>query len=99
MGTYFRRANQTITATTTRLLNITTGAAQAVFTSTGYSLMNIMNNGPANVSFGDASLSMGSGNVIFPYAQYIFENLSDDFSVFLRADSIATVVAVTEFKQ
>lgn len=99
MGIYYRRPNSTVTVGTTRLLTITTAAAQAVFVSSGYNAMNVMNDGPAPISFGDASLAMGSGNVIFPYAQYIFENLSGDFTMYFRADSAQSFLAVTEFKQ
>ena len=99
MGTYLKRANQVLNVTTTRLITIVTSAAQRVFVSSGYAVMNVMNNGPAPVSFGDSSLLMGSGNVIFPYAQYIFDSISDDFVIYFRADSAPTRIAVTEFKQ
>lgn len=94
---YFRSANQLGIVGSTRLLTITTGAAQLVQISSGYSSINVMNNGPASVSFGDSSLTMGSGNVIFPYAQYEFLNVVDGFSAYFRADSAQTVIAVTEF--
>lgn len=99
MGTYYRRPNSIVTVGTTRLITITTGASQVIYISSGYNAMNAMNNGPAPISFGDSSLLMGSGNVIFPYAQYIFENLSGDFSIYMRADSAQSVIALTEFKQ
>lgn len=99
MGTYYRRPNSIFSVATTRLISINTGFAQAVYISSGYNAMNIMNNGPAPVSWGDSSLLMGSGNVIFPYAQYIFENMSGDGFIYLRADSAVTTIAVTEIKQ
>lgn len=99
MGTYFRRANQILTTATTRLITIQTNAAQVIKISSGYNAMNVMNNGPAPISWGDSSLLMGSGNVIFPYAQYIFENFSGSGFLYFRADSVASVLAVTESKQ
>ena len=99
MGTYFRRPNNIFTVATTRLVTITTAAAQSITVSSGYNAINAMNNGPAPISWGDSSLLMGSGNVIFPYAQYIFENLSGSSKIYFRADSVASVIAITESKQ
>ena len=99
MGTYYRRANQVFTTATTRLITITTGAAQSITISSGYNAFNAMNNGPAPISWGDSSLLMGSGNVIFPYAQYIFDNVSGASIIYFRADSVASVIAITESKQ
>lgn len=97
--TYYRRPNSQLGAdVTSRLIVITTAAAQLVSLSSGYSAVNIMNNGPSTVSFGDSSLSAGSGNVIFPYAQYEFLNVEDGWSVYMRANSLATTIAITEFR-
>jgi len=99
MGTRFFRAGNLIGNTvSTRLVSITTGPAQLLSISSGFYSINLMNNGPAPVSFGDSSLLMGSGNMIFPYAQYEFLNVSDDWKVYMRADSAATTVAITEFR-
>ena len=95
---YFRASNELGSVSTSRLVVINTGAAQLVQISTGYYSINVMNNGPSNVSFGDSSLLMGSGNVIFPYAQYEFLNVTDDWSAYFRADSSQTTIAITEFK-
>lgn len=97
--TYYRRPNNQLgSASTTRLVVITTDAAQQIFISTGFSAINLMNNGPATVSFGDSSLLAGSGNVIFPYAQYEFLNVIDTWNTYLRANSAQTTVAITEFR-
>ena len=99
MGTYFRRPNEQLGSVgTTRLIVITTGAAQLVTMTSGFSALNVMNDGPAPVSWGDSSLTMGSGNVIFAYAQYEFLNVSDGWNAYFRADSAATTIAVTEFR-
>lgn len=99
MGTrYFRAYNQLGTVGTTRLIVITTAAGQLVSLTSGFTAMNVMNNGPASVSFGDSSVLMGSGNVIFPYAQYEFLNVMDGWGAYFRADSASTTIAVTEFR-
>jgi len=99
MGTYYRRSNTQLGSVgTARLVTITTAAAQLVQLSSGCSAINVMNNGPTPVSFGDSSLLMGSGNVIFPYAQYEFLNVSDGWRAYFRADSLQTVIAITEFR-
>lgn len=98
MATYYRRPSENLGVTTSRLITITTAAAQQVFLSTGFTGINVMNNGPATCSWGDASLVAGSGAVLFPYAQYEWLQLNDGWSVYFRADSAATTIAITEFR-
>ena len=98
MATYFRRPNSNLGIVgTQRLISITTAAAQQVFLSSGFTAINVMNNGPATCSWGDSSLLAGSGAVLFPYAQYEWASLNDGFSVYFRADSVSTIIAITEF--
>lgn len=99
MATYYRRPNTNLGQVgSTRLIVITTAAAQQVFLSSGFTGMNVMNNGPATCSWGDASILQGSGAVLFPYTQYEWLRLNDGWSVYLRADSAQTTIAVTELR-
>lgn len=99
MATYYRRPNTNLgTVGTTRLIVITTAAAQQVFLSSGFTGINVMNNGPATCSWGDASLIAGSGAVLFAYAQYEWLNLNDGWSTYFRADSAQTTISITEFR-
>jgi hypothetical protein len=99
MATYFRRPSDNLGAVgTTRLIIITTAAAQQVFLSTGFTGINVMNNGPATCSWGDSSIAQGSGAVLFPYAQYEWLKLNDGWSTYFRADSAQTTIAITEFR-
>lgn len=99
MGTNFCHSNPLVGLVgTTRLITVTTAAAQvlALLTS-GAILVNFQNNGPANCALGDSAMLMGSGDVVFPYANREFYPVSDNFSTYARADSVATVLAVTEY--
>lgn len=78
---------------TMRLITITTAAAQQITATSGTVMVMIQNNGPANVGIGDSAMLMGSGDVVFPYANRQYENVADGFNLYLRADSVATVVA------
>ena len=98
MGTNFIRTNlQIASVSTTRLITITTASAQLITAGSAAFQIMCQNNGPANVSIADSSISMGSGDVVFPYANREFLNIADGFNVYLRADSVATVVSWTEF--
>ena len=98
MTTNFIRAGLQLGAVgTTRMITITTAAAQQIFLGTGNNAMMVMNNGPNTCSWGDSAIAQGSGNLLFPYSSEEFKNLHDDFSLYFRADSTATELAVTEF--
>ena len=83
---------------TTRTITITTAASQQILLLTsGAILINFQNNGPANVTLGDAGIVANSGDVVFPFANREFYPVSDNFTTYARATSVATVLAVTEY--
>ena len=83
---------------TTRSITITTGAAQQIaLLTSGAILVNFQVNGPANITLGGSAMLHGTGDTIFPYANREFYPVSDNFTTYARAVSIASVIAVTEY--
>ena len=83
---------------TTRTITITTAAAQQILLLTsGAILVNFQNNGPANITVGDSGIVANSGDVVFPFANREFYPISDNFTTYARATSVAAVLAVTEY--
>lgn len=98
MGTNFIRTNVQIASVgTTKLLTVTTGSSQQFTAGSGVFEIMLQNNGPTNIAIVDSSAVMGSGDVVFPYANRQFQNVADGFNLFLRADSVASIMAWTEF--
>ena len=99
MGTNFvYHSLQVGNVLTTRTITVTTAASQQVaLLTSGAILVNFQNNGPANVTLGDSAIVANSGDVVFPYANREFYPVSENFSTYARATSVATVIAVTEY--
>lgn len=99
MGTNFIRTNLAVGAvSTTRTLTITTGGAQQLtLLTSGAILVNLQNNGPGNATIGDSAILANSGDVVFPYASREWYPVTSTFAPYVRATSVATVIAVTEY--
>lgn len=98
MGTNFIRTNfQIASVATTRLITVTTGSPQQFVAGSGVLEIMLQNNGPAPIAIVDSSVVIGSGDIVFPYANRQFQNIANGFNLFLRADSVASVMAWTEF--
>ena len=84
---------------TSRIITITTaGAQQLTLLSSGVILVNLQNLGAvANVTVGGSSMLMGSGDTVFVFANREFYPVSDNFTTYVRADSIAADIALTEY--
>ena len=98
MGTNFVYAQQRIGAVTvSSTLTVTTGAAQQFYASSGAIMVVVECLGPTEVSFGDTGITATSGNVLFPYEDKTWYPVGDDFSQYLRATSVASVVKWTDY--
>jgi len=104
MGTNYRRDNLSAhfaSTLTTRLIDITTGAATQVCASTGAVGMRVTNVGETDITWGDSSIVAQSGGLLFYASEECFDNIRDDFCLFFRAlssgTSVVGKVAVTEF--
>ena len=99
MGTNFVYHSLQVGAVlTTRTITITTGASQQIaLLTSGAVLVNFQVNGPGNITLGDSAIIANSGDVVFPYANREFFPVSDAFTTYARATSVASVLAVTEY--
>ena len=68
MGTNFQYTSLRVgLVATSRVLTITTGAAQLLtLLTSGAILVNVQNNGPANMTLGDSAIIANSGDVSSP---------------------------------
>ncbi len=83
---------------TTRLITIPTGAATEVVMSSGYTAMQVFNVGASTVAWGDSAIQASSAGLMFYSMSKEFNPVSDLFSVYFVADSVAGTIAVNEFK-
>ena len=94
---YFRADPQLGSIGTTRYLTITTAAAQQVIMGSGNQGLFIYNIGSGNLIWGDSSIAVNSGNYIFVNGGREWLNARDQFGIFFRADSVATLISITEY--
>ena len=80
-----------------RALTISTGAATLVVSSIGYMGWSLTCLGPGSLTWGDSSMSMGSGALLYYSMAKEWYPIADTMSTFLRADSVATVVLINEY--
>ena len=84
---------------TSRTIAVTTAAPQQVsLLTSGAVLILFQNIGGSNLTLGDSAMPMGSGDTLHPFVAREFWPCSDNFTVYVRAVSVATVIAVTEYE-
>ena len=99
MGTrFFRASGQFQQVGTTRYLLIPTTTVTTIVMSTGYVGIRIYNSGSNTLIWGDTSISTNSGNFLFPASAHDFEEVNDNFSFSMIADSANSLVSITEYK-
>ncbi len=82
---------------TTRYITITTAAAQLVQITSAKSAMQVFNLGSGNLIWGDSSIAVNSGNYIFVNGAREWTNVNTNFNVYFRADSVQTLISITEY--
>ena len=99
MATRYFRANGGLTGSvgSTRYINITTAAAQSFVLGSNKSGFFVFNVGTGNLIWGDSNIAVNSGNYLFTSAGREFLDLQDAFTIFFRADSVSTLIAVSEY--
>ena len=98
MGTNFVYTQHRIGAVTaSSTLSVTTATAQQFYATSGAIMVVIECLGPAEVSFGDSGITATSGGVLFPYEDKTWYPVSDGFTQYLRATSVASVVKWTDY--
>ena len=82
---------------TTRLITIPTDPTTEVVLGSGNVGMQIFNVGASTIAWGDSSIEASSGGLLFYSMSKEFNPVSDLFSVFFIADSVAGTIVVNEF--
>ena len=102
MGTNFIRANEQLgSATTTRYIMIATNVATQILLDSGNQALTLFNVGSATLVWGDSNIAVNSGNFLYVGVGQDFgkdgRQLQDGWSTYLRADSVQSLVAVTQY--
>ena len=82
---------------TTRTLTVATAPEVLVVSNSGYMGWQIVCLGPGAIAYGGSSIAMGSAGLLYYSMSRTEYPLADTASLYLRADSVATVVAVNEY--
>lgn len=98
MGTRWIRVSEGLAAVgTTRYITIQTNAATQVILTSGYQGLSVFNLGSGSLIWGDSNISVNSGSYLFVNARVEWMDLQDAFGVYFRADSVSSLIAVTEY--
>jgi hypothetical protein len=87
-----------VVAGTARYLSIVTTPATQIVMTSGSQAMTIFNIGSGTLIWGDSSIAVNSGNNLFVQARVEWLNLQDGWSLYVRAESVATLISVTEYR-
>ena len=96
---YFRASQGYASTQTTRHLAIGTAVAVQIVLGSGNSALTVFNQGTGNIVWGDSGIAVNSGNYLFVTGRVEWSDLQDGWSVYLRADSVSSIVTVTESNQ
>jgi len=101
MATRLFRAGNFVETVTTRYLALNSSLATKIVLTSGYTVMRIFNSGSTPIVWGDSSISVNSGNYLFPYGSEEFGEVQDDFNFFAFSDSNGTtgLITITEIRR
>ena len=98
MGTVFFRTSLYLgQVTTSRTLSISTGVATQIILNSGNQGLSIFNIGSATLVWGDSNLAVNSGNNLYVAMRTEWQGIQDGWSVYVRAESAATLISVSEY--
>ena len=98
MPTVYIRTNlQPSTVGTTRILTVSTGAATQVVSLSGYMGMQVTCLGPGEIAYGDTAILADTSALLFYSMSKEYYPIADTLSLYLRANSVATVVALNDY--
>ena len=99
MGTFFLRTNPSLgSASTSRYVSIPTSPATLLTLDSGYQALSLFNVGSATLIYGDSNISVNSGNFIYVGAAAEWLDLQDGWQVYLRADSVSTLISYVQYE-
>ena len=94
---YFRANPQLGSVSTSMYILIPTSPATQIIANSGAQAMQLYNLGTGNLVLGDSNIAVNSGNYLFPLSRIEWTDIQDAFSVFVRADSVQTLITKTEY--
>ena len=98
MGTLFKRVSPYLgNVGTTKLITIATNVARQIVLDSGYLALSIYNIGSGNLLWGDSGIAVNSGNYLFVNQRTEWLDLQDGWSTYVRADSVGTLISITEY--
>ena len=98
MGTLYKRVSPFLgNIGTTRFLTIATNVATQVVLDSGYLALTIFNVGSGSIVWGDSSIAVNSGNYLFVNQRVEWLDLQDGWSTYVRADSVPTLISISEY--
>ena len=100
---YIRAGGGFASVGTSRYLMIATNVATQIVMLSGSQTLRIFNNGSGFLLWGDSNIAVNSANYIFPLGAYSWPDdgnvtLADEWSTYVRADSVQTLITVTDFR-
>lgn len=97
---YFRAGNNFYSVATTRYITVNSSLATQVVMSTGFVAISMFNQGSSPLVWGSSSVSVNSGNYVFPYGRIEWADVNDHFSFYVVSDSdgIAGLAQITEYR-
>lgn len=98
MGTRFVRTTRGYALVeTSRWVLVPTSEAVQIVLTTGYTALRIYNSGTNTLIWGGSGIRTNSGNFLFPSASKEWENIEDNFSFWMVADSANSFITVSEY--
>lgn len=94
---YIRTNPQPSLIGTTRTVTISTAAATQIVSLSGYMGWQIVCLGPSSVAYGDSNIAVSTAGLLFYSMAKEWYPIADTMSVYLRADSVATVIAINDY--
>lgn len=93
---YVRTNPYPSTIGTTRTLTIATAPATQIVSLSGYMGWQIVCLGPGAIAYGDSSIAMATAGLLFYSMSRTEHPIADTASLYVRADSVATVIAIND---
>ena len=99
MGTNYIRTDPYTgaVATTARYLAILTSPVTAITMTSGSRAMSIFNLGSGSLVWGGSNIAVNSGNYLFVNSRIEWSDVQDGFRTFVIADSVQTLISITEY--
>lgn len=99
MGTHYRRASDHLGLVgTSTYLTIPTSPATLITLGSGYQALEIFVVGTGSIFWGDSNIAINSGNYLWAGMGKQWLGLEDGWSVYLRADSIQSIISLSQYK-